>query len=1121
LHNSLQITTNLQNSASDPSRSVFVSASAGSGKTRVLTNRVLRLLLNGTPPSKILCLTFTKVAAALMQKRIFAELQDWLILSDENLQKRLTELTGQVPSNSKIKEARKLFVKLLDDNSGLQIFTIHAFCQSIIKKFPVEAKISPNFEIIDEQKESELLLQARKELLKLAIDNQIISDQINLISSKLNQDNFLDITSELIQKRQILSHLKEKYFGIHGLTEEIYKQLGLPKIADENTIFADFINDKNWNKNALKELCQNTEIKSKTALMQFISNPVLENLEEYREVFLTAENEPKKQLTTKPIQKQMPEVEELMRLEQKRVLDFFEKLNSTKTAIATSTLLQTVDQVITIYDAIKSQNGYLDYNDLIIKTSQLLENSANREWVRYKLDGIYEHILVDESQDTNHYQWNIVKTITEEFFAGIGSQNGERTIFAVGDEKQSIYSFQGANPDIFANIFYYYQDKLKLINQPILNVELNSSFRSFPVILQAVDAVFSKPEFAKQISSLSQTIKHNAIKTHLPGKVELLPAVILKSEEKLADEYCWNLDFAVKTEHKAQEILAQIIAKKIKNFFAGQKFLAGKNRQLEYRDILILLKERKSPLENSLIKYLQLEQIPVSGRKRIKLNQEIIVQDLLSAARFILLPQDDLNLACLLKSPIIGISEEELLEACELKNHNKLNLFEALQTTKPEAHKILSALVEENQKQQFLAHQFFCDLLIAKNIRKKILERFGNVAGEIIDQFLKLCQDYQHNHFACSIQKFVEFLSSSDLEIKIEDTHHQNQVQISTIHGAKGLEAPIVFLADTLHLVQKQFGNDKSRIIWDQKTDLPFWSLGKNFECKIIGEIKKQNREVIKKEYMRQLYVAMTRAEEELYVCGFQNSEREAANDCWYNIIKEVITPFAVKKECDFNQLLAGKVEENLLKEIQEEYMVMGKDSIAEMAQNVVANEKKEKVEDFSFINSAPTEEDFEEVLYPSKQWEMDEQNQRKFYLGKITHKILEFLPNLKSLKETARELFIKNYLSNKNLNEEERNLILSKINKLMEDQKLAKIIYHPSSKTEAPIIGKIDGKIISGKIDLLLIEENEVLIIDYKTGGKNPKLEEKYHAQMNLYEKILQKIYPQKKINSRIIWME
>jgi len=1095
----LHKTTNLQNSASNPDNSVFVSASAGSGKTKVLTDRVLRLLLAGVLPSKILCLTFTKVAASEMQKRIFSELENWVIFDDEKLKNHLKKFTDKEPSTLEIKIARKLFATLLDDNSGLQISTIHSFCQGIIKKFPVEAKTSPSFAIIDEQTENKLLFEARKKLLERALVDASLAEKINLISARLNENSFLEITAELIKKRQNLAELKERYFGIDGVISEVYNQLQVDITANEATVLNDFVEDKNWQKQDLLMLCHDTEIKSKKFVEQFITKPNLDNLADYLSVFLTTENEPRKQLTTKPIQKQIPLAEEIMRLEQERVLQFLEKFNTIKIAVSTSYLLDVVDKIIEIYTNLKSQNGYLDYSDLIIKTSQLLENSTQREWVKYKLDGIYEHILVDESQDTNHQQWNIVKAITEEFFAGNDSKNAERnnerSIFIVGDEKQSIYSFQGADPDIFANIFYYYQEKLGLIDEKFLNVELNSSFRSFPAILQIVDQVFSKPELRQSISSLSKKIEHYAIKNQHFGKVELLPIVssdlsVISDNED--DKYKWKLDFSIDEEYKSQEILAQIIAKKIKQFFSDGKFLASKNRLAEFGDVMILLKERKSNLGNLLVKYLQAEQIPVSSADRINFGENIIVQDLLALAKFILLPEDDLNLSCLLKSPFFEVSDEELLRICSLKNQDKISLFTALQQHNAALYQELLNLIQQNQKEQFSIQQFFSYVLIKQNKKKEILARFGKSGEEIINQFLKICLDYQNNNIATSLQNVVQFLESANLTIKIDgNNQNKNQVYITTIHSAKGLEAPIVFLADTMHSAQKQFGNDRRRIFWDKQSSLPFWSSGKNFDNHTVKKIKQDEREIIKKEYWRQLYVAMTRAEEELYVCGFG---KNIDGNCWYNVIQEAMSSLPQEKSSPLR---------------------------TDISQFVLTTQKKiGQTINQDFVNQLPKPENIEEVLYPSQSQQSGSNkiNYQKANLGKIIHKILEFLPNLKIENPQERRKLLFQYLTENNLNQTEIEQTINQIETVLE--KFATIFNHPNSKAEVPIIGNIEGKTVSGKIDRLIVEDKLVLIIDFKTGQKNDWLKKKYQEQMRLYELVLSKIYPNHEIRSQIVWV-
>ncbi|MFT6346281.1 MAG: ATP-dependent helicase/nuclease subunit A [Myxococcota bacterium] len=1103
-------TTNLQNSASNPSNCAFVSASAGSGKTKVLTDRVLRLLLSGARPSKILCLTFTKVAATQMQNRIFRELENWAIWDEETLKNHLKKFTSHDPSIREIKTAKKLFAELLDDDFGLQISTIHSFCQGIIKQFPIEAKTAPNFSIISEQQENQLLLDARKAILEKALIDSDLAMRINLICSKLNETSFLDISFELIKERQKLSKLKEKYFGIDGVIDEIFKEVQIGKEENEKTTFIGFINDQNWQKDDLINLCQGTEIKNGEIIIKFATNPDEINLQTYLQVFLTAVNEPRKSLVLKPIQKQNPLANDLMLFEQERILLFLEKINNVNIAVSTSALLNVVDKIIEKYEVLKNQNGYLDYNDLIIKTNSLLENSSAREWVKYKLDGSFEHILIDESQDTNHSQWDIVKIITEEFFAGQGLQENDgelaRSIFIVGDEKQSIYSFQGADPDIFANIFYFYQNQLSLIGKEFLNIELCSSFRSMPAILQTVDKVFAKPELKDSISTLAQKIEHHSIKDHHCGKVELLPVVKIKTLEKEEKNYRWKLDFEVKEEQKAQEILAQIIAKKIKGFFDKKKFLACKNRFAQFGDVMILLKERKSNLGNFLIKYLTLENIPVSSADRINLNKNIVVLDLLALAKFILLPNDDLNLACLLKSIFFNFSEEDLLIICDKKNQEKTTLFEALKQHDSDLHQDLKNIILQNQDQQFSVYGFFSNFLIKESKQKNVLHRYGKEGEEIINQFLKICIDYQDQNVSSCLQSFVEFLENSNFQIKIDSFgQNKNQVFITTIHSAKGLESPIVFLADTVHSAQKQIGNDRSRIFWNPINSLPLWSQGKKFDNENIKNIKKFERDNSKKEYWRQLYVAMTRAEEELYVCGF--SKQKIDPDCWYEVIKNAIIGEAKEIE-DLPidpEYLSGK---GLL--VGESFVNNQSPPIIEHSLEDIRKPSKKN------LDKIISKEFSSEVIFPSKvNLDKNQIDQHQADFGKTIHKILELLFNLKIKKPEERRDFVKNYLSNKGLPGEQMVQINRKIYDVFAE--FSDLLTNEKGRAEVPIIAKIDGKTISGKIDRLIIEDNQALIIDFKTGKINP---EKYQTQMDLYEKALKKLYPEKNIQSQIIWL-
>ncbi len=1124
----LKTINNLQNSASNPLKSVFVPASAGSGKTKVLTNRVLRLLLSGVSAEKILCLTFTKVAADEMQKRIFTELERWAIISEKDLIQSLFTLNNKEPSSREVKKARQLFIYLLDSNNGLQISTIHSFCQSIIKKFPLEAQTSPNFTIIDTNTEEQLLLQARKQVLLTALTNKTLAEKINLISAKLNEDSFLSITSEIINKRQLFLNLIEDYSTIENLNKAIYNQLNVKAVEDQNTIFSDFIQDKNWQKDDLLMLCNVSNNKYYKLAKQFICHSTIDNLPNYINSFLTAEGKFRKNPINQDNKAKFLNLENVANLESKRILQFLDKLNAYKIALSTSCLLEVVSLIIDKYSQIKIENSYLDYNDLIIKTNQLLRNSVNSDWVKYKLDGLYEHILIDESQDTNRYQWNVIKTISQEFFYGDLASEALRTIFVVGDEKQSIYRFQGAEPNIFYQIFNYYQEKLKAVNQEFINIKLNSSFRSLPLILKLVDKIFANEKFAQSISSsfskYGEKIQHQAIKNYHCGRIELLPLVINKEKPELSkQDYNWSLGFDIDEEFKSKEILAQIIARKIKTLFTQNKFISKDGgRPLEYRDIMILLKERQSNFHKLLIKYLKKEGLPFDNSEKIDFNKNIIFQDLLSLAKFLLLPEDDLNLACFLKSSLIDFSEDHLLEICILKNQEKITLFEALQQKNFPQYREIKKIIEYNFYQQLSIHEFFSYVLIEQNYKKNIINRFGQIGEELIDQFLKICLDYQNDDVSPSMQGFLSFVENSNLAIKIASHKGvKNQIYITTVHSAKGLEAPIVFLADSY----KKIFENKNRIFWSKETGLPFWSISKDFDNSLMKKIKQDEKQDDEEEYLRQLYVALTRAEEELYICGFK--PKESNNKCWYEIIKNAILEM---DEDQTEKTIVKKYLDCQLIEYQDylcgENLVIGQDFIAkDFTQSATKNPKptiNNPIINKKSVNSVLQQEKTQEFIYPSSLGQASFKiNNSQANLGKIIHKALELVISNNNPADN-NDFILRQYLSRENLLPEQKKDITDRINKILQDFDQMFCVSNDKRAvfTELPIAAIVGGVVISGRVDLLVLEEDRALIIDYKTTSKESedRFLVKHQQQMDLYKKVLQKIYPQKKIEWKIV---
>jgi ATP-dependent helicase/nuclease subunit A len=1130
----LEETIRLQQEASNPQSSVFVCASAGSGKTKILTDRVLRLLLEGVNPNKILCLTFTKVAAFEMQSRIYKELSSWSILEDEELKRKVSSLVGKNLPDAQIKKSKTLFNVILDDFEGIKINTIHSFCQNLMTKFPVESKIKPNFQIIDTQTENKLLLEAKNKLLQEALIDSDLSKKVETISSNLNENSFLEIILELLSKRTDLQISKEKLFGLENLNKLIFTILNCENVTQEeidglvtNPDVDTSFDSKNLN--LLSQAGSNskkiTDTKHSKAINQYLKNPDQENFHAYKESFLTQKNELRKSVFNKDVMSNVDGSENTVRLEQKRLLALIEKINSFQIAKLTSTLLEVSDKMLGFYQNLKNQNNYLDYNDLISKTSELLNNKENSEWIKYKLDGSIEHILVDESQDTNNHQWRIIKAISEDFFSGEGSSDKNKTIFVVGDDKQSIYNFQGADPKIFGDVMHYYSNQLESSNQTISNISLNNSFRSLKNILQAVDNVFSKPEYQKSVSQIN-IVKHRPIRVEGAGKVELWPIInVQKENDKKKDDFSWKLDFNPSEDQNSKEILAKIIAKNIKTWLDEKKVIKSEKRVIKASDIMILLKNRTNNLGNLIIKNLQKENIPVNGSDKVELIKNIIVKDLVSFAKFLLLSEDDLNLAALLKSPLIGISEDELFYLCLIKNNEQISLFTALRKNHDIRLKTAFSFLEEvktyYENNPYQIYQLFIHILEVKNKKSKIISALGSESKEIINHFLNLCLEFEKREIS-SLENFICTLDNFNLNVKIDNNNKEfDEVRITTIHSAKGLESHIVILADSAHDTKGKYGASNEKITWLSKEDfkIPLWQASK--ECELTKNIKEQELSVKKDEYLRLLYVAMTRARDELYIAGFG---KNIAPDCWYSIIKNNSFAESQSKKSNFEGLINCEnqnfMEDDRVLFIQEE----------DGQEVKITQETQTKPKEFpipAFLNKISDQEKTQNIIYPSLQiQDSDERSSsqgKKYNIGTIVHKILEIFPNKLDDISSLNSL-IEKYLDHNHggLTKEEKLETIRQTSSIFNDDKF-KFLFTQNSQSEVPVIGKINDQQIVGTIDRLIVNDNEVIIIDYKSNQLDLQDVQstitKYSKQLNLYKKVIQEVYPLKKIKCAIIW--
>jgi ATP-dependent helicase/nuclease subunit A len=1063
-------TIKLQQLASNPKNSSWVFASAGSGKTKILTDRTLRLLLDDVDPSKILCLTFTKVAAAEMQNRINHELEKWILCSEDDLREKLFNLSGSNPDNNQVKKAQNLFVKILNSESKIKIQTIHSFCQGIIKSFPFESEVSVNFELIEENQKNLLLKKARKNILQKAFLNDDLRSLVENLNAKTNEESFESLIGEILQKKDDFFALKEKFFTIENAIIEIFEKFHLKETDSIEQKFSEFFSQLNFLKitefvSKLEEGNSTKNLSSAKQIKEFLLHKKFEKFSDYYSAFFTNENSPRKFYGAAAKDENLLKFADSCREE---ITVFLDQINSLTIAQNTATLLKYTDLVLQNYQDLKNANHLLDYDDLIRKTNQLLTNPDFSEWVKMKMDGSFDHILVDESQDTNHQQWSIIKSLSEDFFSGFSSSNKNRSIFIVGDEKQSIYGFQGADSKISSEIFDYFSQKL---GNQLKKIELTNSFRSQKEILQAVDDVFKDQDRQKAISQATDFKGHKAIKDGV-GKVEIWPQITSEKPEKNDDKNLeWQINFDQKSDLSEAEILSQIIAKKI--------LYKVENESAKYGDFMILLRKRTNQLDKILARSFNQYQIPFSSVGSIHFNKNLLIQDLLAAANFALLPQDDLNLACLLKSPFFTISEDELLEICLLKNRDKTSIFNCINQTK-KFKEISEQLAEIYQKSKELTcFEFFYFLLKERNYQLSFISRFGDEALKIIDKFMMTTYDFCQNS-STNLQKFIEFTSKLDVKISL-NSPDDNSVKITTIHSAKGLQSSIVILPDCCY----NFGQmlvTKEKISWLEYEDvkIPLWCGSKDEENSILKKHRLEKIKQDKDEYLRLLYVAMTRAENELYIAGFGKAKDP---ESWYEIIR------------------------NSLDYIEPT-------SISDWSEEQFQNNK-----DYKLVSKNPTKAtiskrqeigDLEKVSNPINLAQIK---------GRLIHKIMEFIgKNHGEKKEWLMQISQKIIAQESFLNIETKQKVSHEISSFLNSERFKQIF---SGKVYCEIeISAAHDKSMVQRLDLLVERENEILIIDYKSDEETGEVPQKYLNQLKSYQESAQRIYPKHQILTAILWL-
>ncbi|MCA8907953.1 MAG: double-strand break repair helicase AddA, partial [Rhodospirillaceae bacterium] len=792
-----------QNRASDPQHSAWVSASAGTGKTRVLTDRVLRLLLGGTAPDRLLCITFTKAAAAEMAERVHRTLAKWAIWPEEKLDGHLAEL-GERPDEALRRRARRLFAQVLDAPAGLPIQTIHAFCQSVLRRFPLEAGVSPQFELIEDRVADERIRQARDRVL--ATTDPVLRAAVDLLARLVDEGRFGDLVDMVIARRARLAHLFGGLSPGEDLRARVAAQAGVDPAADRETTLAaacaDAALDLPALRQALAALDAGTKTdKDKAALMApFLAAAPSERpamFDAYLGAFFTKKGagDPFASAVTQTTERRAPGTAAVMEAEAARLEAVRGQLQAIATVERTTSLLTFARALLGAYEADKQRQGALDYTDLVLRTADLLDRPGMADWVLFKLDGGIDHVLVDEAQDTNADQWRVISALTAEFMAGEGARSDttRRTVFAVGDEKQSIFSFQGADPRTFDAVRRDQARRLEGGPAPLADISMHVSFRSVQAVLDWVDAVFAEPEVrAGVVVDPATEVRHIAHRRGQAGLVELWDPIVPADKDEREP---WEpaLDQRIGTSPSAR--LAARIADTVRGWIDRREMLESRGRPIGAGDVLVLVRTRDAFFAE-LVRALKDRAVPVAGVDRMKIPDQLAAQDLAAVAAAALLPDDDLTLAAVLKGPFIGFDEETLFTVAH--GRDRRSLWQALNARADAGNIACGAAVDwlravRRQVGRLAPHEFVSALLTrpcpADPVcgRRALLARLGPDAADAIDEALTLALDYERTA-APSVQGFVHWLAAADTEVKRElETGDRHQVRIMTVHAAKGL----------------------------------------------------------------------------------------------------------------------------------------------------------------------------------------------------------------------------------------------------------------------------------------------------------------------------------------------
>lgn len=1107
-----------QRLAIDPGRSTWVMANAGTGKTHVLTNRILRLLLGGAAPQRILCLTFTRAAAAEMRNRLAGRLGRWTLMDDTALSAELAKLALPPPDAAMLRRARQLFAHVLDAPGGVHILTIHAFAQWLLARFPLEAGVAPNAKVLDEAEARHLLDQARDAQIAAIArgEQEALVAALDTVARRVSEADYATALDRLLRERGRLALLGD---DVEVAIAALREGLGLGEADDEAAVLSATWGETDAMASALYDIVEGLS-RTPGAKNDAMADGIKAWLERgeggeaearrlwpaYRAAFLTAKDEPRKDAPTKKWRDANPGLVSVIEREAARLIAAEERRRAAVLADMSGALLRLALDMAGRYEAAKRARAALDYDDLILRVKRLLAGDRAAAWVLYKLDGGIDHVLVDEAQDTNPDQWDIVRALTGEFFSDASVVSHDRTVFAVGDAKQSIFSFQRADPRKLVEMRAHFDEAARLVGRRFGAVGLTASFRSTEAVLAAVDAVFAAGLPANEGVGEDGAIEHLATRAGEAGLVELWP--VCKPDGDADDM-------------PPARRMARLVAAHCESLIGRERLADG--RLIDAGDIMVLLRKRNA-FVGELIGELKARGIDVAGRDRLSLFDDLGVQDLVALGRAALLPTDDLTLACVLKGPLIGLDEAALFT---LAHRREGELWAALRARAAKgeapfvrAHDRLSAIFA---RADFLPpYAFYARILGPEGGRRALLERLGPDALDPIDEFLAQALAWSTAGHG-SLQGFLHHIETEGGEIKRDlDGLRRREVRILTVHAAKGLQAPIVYLPDTSSAI-----DDRERVLWVPGGP-PLWAF-RAAETRVptIDALKTDLARRQREEHHRLLYVAMTRAGERLYIGGFHGKRPPRAGN-WYDLVeaglRDISEPLSfASSSIPGLRLTRGHSSDAPLQPV----VPLSRRAVPLWA---LRPAPAEAVPPRPLMPSRPDDEDEGAARAAQGGWAEPAALSPKggrFRRGTLLHRLLQRLPDVPMAERSS---FAVAWLAREaaDLDAAVRAGWAAEAVAALALPDAATLFSH-GSRAETPVVGMVEtpsGRVaISGQIDRLAIAADEVLFADIKTNRPPPSRVEDvpriYRRQLALYRALLAGLYPDRPVRGFLLWTD